>query len=503
VIRRVLLLALLWGGAARAQVPVTVRFDDPGRGTGPSLLQNALTSPYRVIPPGTTSVLLRRDSSYQHSVVILGRTAAVDGTVKGDVIVVGGDLFLHPGADISGRAIAIGGGVYESTLGHVAGETRAFRNFTYDIRPIPGGFALRYRSWVDVSVPILSWPGLFGIRLIGYDRTDGVSFPFAPLITLPHVSFEPRATYRSQLGVVDPSLAAQVLAADQTTTIRVNVGRGTFTNEKWIWHDLVNSAATLIGGDDARNYYRATRAQTTVGRRWDTGSSAVEPYLGVRWESDRSVRPDSFATGGPWSFFGRHDVHDMLRPNPRIDEGDITSLVTGASLEWTGDDMAARLRLDAELGQLSPVSSAGDTVASGFAQTTWDGTVSFRTFRTQQLRIDAHALITLSSSAPRQRWAYVGGAGSLPTIDMLSRGGDQLLAISASYAIPIEGVQVPLVGPPTVSLREILAGADVGRFPSLAQGTGVRVSLGAAFVEYLVDPVRHHGALGAGISLVP
>ena len=86
---------------------------------------------------------------------------------------------------------------------------------------------------------------------------------------------------------------------------------------------------------------------------------------------------------------------------------------------------------------------------------------------------------------------------------MLSRGGDQLLAISASYAIPIEGVQVPLVGPPTVSLREILAGADVGRFPSLAQGTGVRVSLGAAFVEYLVDPVRHHGALGAGISLVP
>ena len=36
MIRGALLLALLWGGVARAQSPVTFGFDDAGPGAGPS-----------------------------------------------------------------------------------------------------------------------------------------------------------------------------------------------------------------------------------------------------------------------------------------------------------------------------------------------------------------------------------------------------------------------------------------------------------------------------------
>ena len=193
----------------------------------------------------------------------------------------------------------------------------------------------------------------------------------------------------------------------------------------------------------------------------------------------------------------------MLRPNPRIDDGTITSMLFGGRLEWADDqDIAARFRLDGEWGHLSPIRSVtADSVSSTFAQATLDGAISFPTFGTQTLRIEGHALITLTSGAPRQRWAYVGGVGSLPTIGLLSRGGDQLLFLDGRYGIPIERWKVPYLGAPTISLREILAGADVGRMPALAQATGVRISMSVIYAEFLVDPARRHGLLSGGIAL--
>src|SRR5207342_897886 len=82
---------------------------------------------------------LRKDTTYTSSVVILGRSATVASKVQGDVIVVGGDLFLHPGADISGNAIAIGGTVAPTALGRVGGKTQSFRDETYDVRDANAG----------------------------------------------------------------------------------------------------------------------------------------------------------------------------------------------------------------------------------------------------------------------------------------------------------------------------------------------------------------------------
>jgi hypothetical protein len=142
-----------------------------------------------------------------------------------------------------------------------------------------------------------------------------------------------------------------------------------------------------------------------------------------------------------------------------------------------------------------------DSIAETFAQTTLDGALSFPTFGTQSLRLEAHALITLTHGAPRQRWSYVGGAGSLPTIELLSRGGDQLFYFDGRYDVPLERWKFRVVGSPVLSLREILAGADVGRFPSLAQATGLRLSLSVLYAEFLVDPVARHGVLAGGIAL--
>ena len=111
-----LILALL-PAALGAQ---TIVIQAPAQGEAARLMTAALTKPYVVRAAGDR-VDLQKDTTYTGTVFVLGRSATVASKVQGDVIVVGGDLFVHPGADISGNAIAIGGTVAPSALGHACG----------------------------------------------------------------------------------------------------------------------------------------------------------------------------------------------------------------------------------------------------------------------------------------------------------------------------------------------------------------------------------------------
>jgi hypothetical protein len=418
------------------------------------------------------------------------------------VIVIGGDLYMHPGAEISGRAIAIGGGVYESTAAHVGGGVQAYREFTYDIARIPGGWALTYQATQTADEPF-AVQGTYGLRMPTYDRSDGLSLAVAPSFALPHtrIRVEPRGTYRLQLGRLDPSVLI-VDSIGRRTALHLSVGRSTFSNDAWIWSDPINSLEVLWRGDDSRNYFRATRGELTVDRSWRHPTTTLAMYVGTRLENATSVRPGPNPTSGPWSFLARKDPDDMRRPNPPVALGTTGSLLGGVNLRWTTSDISAGLRLDEELGAFSQDCGGCDlNTGSDFAQTTIDGTIAFPTFGTQRLRVDGHAVITSHGETPAQRWAYIGGPGSIPTIEMLSLGGDQLVYLDARYDIPIDRVTLPLVGPPVITLREILGGAALGRFPTLAQAAGVRLSVSFVYVEELVDPVTRHRHFSYGVTI--
>jgi hypothetical protein len=353
------------------------------------------------------------------------------------------------------------------------------------------------------------------LRLPQYDRTDGVSLTIGPVIAVPRTQLivEPRLSYRSQLGEFDPGIGV-VYTLNSRTTIRASAERNTFSNEDWIWPNVLNSVGTLVSGHDTRNHYRSKRLEATIGRELELESVTLDGYLGARTERDESVRPDFDATGGPWSFRGRRDRDDMLRPNPRIDDGTLASGIAGVRALWSGADVQAKATLDFEAGETNRSIGA----SNGFGQATFDGSIQFSTFKTQSLRIEGHVVASVgfgatgdavtvpgtarvtSSRVPRQRWAYVGGPGSVPTLELLERGGDQLVYLDARYNIPIERLQLPLAGPPTVTLREVLAGADVAKFPSIAQSMGVRVSASVLYVEFMFDPDRRSSQFGVGLS---
>src|SRR5260370_11439733 len=137
-----------------------------------------------------------------------------------------------------------------------------------------------------------------------------------------------------------------------------------------------------------------------------------------------------------------------------------------------------------------------------FVQMTVDGQINVPTFGLQRYRFDVHAILSRGDTAPLQRYGYLGGAGTLGTIEpLLSLGGDELLFLENRYIIPVPALKLPLVGSPTVTLRHILGTAAVQHLPALTQIVGLRLSPLLVRGELLMDTRTRKAEFHAGLSL--
>jgi hypothetical protein len=473
---------------------------DVGPGTAGRVLRAVLAAPHLTVAPTDSGrVDLPRDTSYTTTVVVFGRDATVASKVHVDVVVVDGDLFLHPGAEIDGRAIAIGGAVYNSTLAAVRGARLSYREATFVAEPPPSGDTLwlAYRSLAGDPLPVVSFPA-FGLRFPLYDRVDGLSLTFGPYVALDtgRILVEPTVTYRSQLGEIDPGVRAQLPLGRRTTVLAAG-GRGTFSNDAWIRSDILNSFATLVAGADTRNYYRADRADLRLEHAFEGEQADLAPWVGGLYERAWSAGPGLFSAGGPYSFFGRHDRDEgILRPNPAVLRGTIASALLGATAHWQGQgSVAVGGSARVELPFAVPPGSGH------FTQGTFDADVGFPTFGVQRLDVFAHAVATVGDTAPPQRFAYLGGPGTIVTRDLLSLGGDQLVYVESQYTIPLNRPRIPFVGSPTLALRHVIGSAGVGSLPGFVQNVGARVSLNLIRLDYAVDPATRDSRFGVSLSL--
>lgn len=493
----VLLGAALPLGAqeAAAARPAVVR--DAGPGPAGRLLRALLAAPHALLAPDSAIVVLPTDSAYATTLVIVAAEAFVASRVDGDVAVVGGDLYLRPGAVIRGRAIAIGGGVYGSTLARVGGGELAFRDLTFDATRGPEGMALTYRSLAGDPSPWLTWPGVYGLRVPTYSRVDGLAIGGGPRLGFRDggIAIEPTLTYRSHLGSLDPAAVAR-LRLDGRTEAELRLGRGTFTNDGWARWEPVNAAATIATGDDERNWYRADRVQLGVARRFESFDGSVTPWIGAQTEDAWSAGPQPGSWSAPWSARGRRDTLRMLRPNPRVLDGRITSALAGARADWDDGDLLASGSATVE----APVATPDDR---RFAQLTVDARAAFPVLRTHRLEVAAHTVLTVGDVAPPQRWAYLGGGGTIPTVRELALGGDQLLFLEGAYLVPLPWPQLPFVGMPAVGPRYIAGAAGVGRLPAFVQNVGLRVAVQPLRLDLLVDPATGRTAIGFGVDILP
>jgi hypothetical protein len=476
--------------AAQGAQGANVVLRTPGRGRPGVVLQEALSQPFALVVPDSVAHL-PRDSIIDRTVLVLGGDATVASTVHGDVIVVDGDLFLHPGATIDGRAVAIGGGVYPSSLARVALGTESFRDVTFDVTRAPGErFYLDWRVISPVVLETLTFPIVFGFRLPTYTRVDGLGLPWGPRIMLDtgRIIIDPLVTYRSDLGEIDPSFTTR-LAIGRLTSLELRAMRGTFTNDAWIQSDIANLVYTLVSGRDRRNYWRADRAEALVQRRWERAATMVALETGARTERAWSV-----AAGGPWSAFDRNDVEGILRPNPAVRHGRITSALAGARFDWDRQDVTLASTLLTEVAVDAPDDAR-------FTQSTFDAQVAFPTFRSHTFSLEARVVHTFGDRAPPQRFAYLGGAGTLRTFELLQFGGDQLFFLESRYSIPIERIQIPIAGSPVIMLRHMIGMAGVDSLPPFEHNLGVRARVGPLRLDWTIEPVSRETKTSVGLSL--
>jgi hypothetical protein len=359
--------------------------------------------------------------------------------------------------------------------------------------------------YVEYHESPITLPLGIGLRIPSYDRVNGLTLPWGPQLVLgdDRLELDALVSYRSHLGNWDPSIEASFRAttADQ---IKLYVGRGTFTNDAWIRSDLLNSAAALFVGSDARNYYRADRASLRLTHTLGTAAATITPFIAGNTEKDwstGSLTPDKT----PWSFFGRKGDLKMRRPNPPVSKGRVNSILGGSGFQISRGGLEAKLDASVEhafkaptFGCAFPVIPGVPGVAcgeAGFTQTTLDSRAKFPTFGNQTFEFKGHAVVAGGDVLPSQRFVYLGGAGTLATVDLLALGGDNLLFLMGDYVIPIDRILLPFVGSPFVALTYSTGNAGLGTIPTLIQNLGVGVGVSVLRVDYTIDPASNRSPL--------
>ena len=482
-------------GTAAAQ-DTTLTISAPGPTAAEQIVAKTLAHRY-IVRHEEDNTSLVRDSVFDTTVVVLNSDATVASTVHGDVLVVNGDLFLKPGAKIDGKAISIGGGIHGSRQATVFGEKLSFRDTHFDTVRKATAMELVYRiPPPSEDTTSNNWsPRLFGFRLPLYDRVDGVALQWGPRLQLANeqVVIDPTVTYRSNLGAYD--LAAAVRATlGNGFAATATAGRATLTNDGWIQSDLGNTLSTVFGGSDFRSYWRADRFEARVAHEWLFAEGDLELSAGGRTEDDWSVRG-----GNTWSLSNRRDTLYMRRPNPGVERGNLSSALVGAHGSWQREHVALAAGGDVEVALDAPNKER-------FTQTTIYTRATFPTFATnlgtQTFVVHTHMVFTAGDTAPPQRLAYLGGSGTLPTLDILSRGGDELVFLEGQYNFPIQTVQVTSLGSPVISLHEMIGSTGIrslGRFDS---NIGARLTLGFVSGEFSVNPANGDNAFTLGLSMV-
>ncbi|MDQ3389079.1 MAG: hypothetical protein M3483_06190 [Gemmatimonadota bacterium] len=426
-------------------------------------------------------------------VVIVDAEVRLEGVVEGRMAILGGDLFVRPGARIGGPIAVVGGGLYRSGLAEIGVVVEDLLPLEVAIRAdsVTGNVAA-VRVIPPPSPSPVSAPGLLGLRIPSYDRVNALTVGWGGRLRISPRDEGARAdgwvTYRSARRSVGGGVELRG-PLGRSGFAAARAARETRTPDAWIRGDFANSLAALFTGSDERDYHESDRVSLSVGKRDDlpllAGEADVAPQLELLLTRDRSL-----ATRDPWSLFGSLD-----RMNPAIDEGMIASATVGAKLR-------ARGRVSAFAGGAWVEHGFGGIGDFQFTQWRSDALYQTLALRQHTLSIRFHGQATLAGDAPRQRWSFVGGPSTLPTFPTAEQRGDQVFFVETAYGVPLNRITLPIVGSPILRLthRTGAAWRAGEEMPGWLQNVGVGFDLSVLRVALHLDPAAPR--LGSELGVV-
>ncbi len=427
----------------------------------------------------TSDTLIAAGDTVPGTLVVLDVRVILEGRVEGAVLAVGADLFIRPPARLGGDLISVAGGLYPSGLATVEGSVVDRPLAPYRVVRLPEG---RFRIHGSGTREVFRLEGFRGLSIPTYDRVNAVSVrlggtwfppPFIDGTIQPAISSH--VVYRSGRGRFDGGLEAALTRGRFTASM--GALRSTVTNERWIRRDLTNSLGFLWDGDDHRDYYESELLYARLLANVEAGAWVIAPWVGAQRERARSL-----AAGEPWTLF----ESDSMRPNPRVDDGVVRSLLTGVDGSWAGGTTVFEAEIQLEAGR------GTGPGAEGFGAyrigTDWRMEALFG----HQLGVETQLRGPLpgTRTLPARRWTFVGGSGTLRTFDLARFRGDRLMFAETRYIVPLpEPLYVP--GTLTPSLEALHAigmawSADTNR--DFEQNIGVRLRYLIMHVGVYSDP---------------
>ena len=512
-----------------------------------SAIAELYNSPTTIRLTGETRV--PQGAAVAGDVASVGGPLLVAGEVRGNVLVINGDLRIRPGGSITGRAVVVGGS-FDGAPADVAGSVLVYPEALRFRREGDRIIALEAArpSWLSAGIATRFGRADLMLTVDGsYNRVEGLPVSAGPRLELGRSNptvLDARLIYRTRSGLrIHPDEIGHDVRLEQYVaghrSLRLGIGTHSAVDpiELSGLSDSENSLSTFILHRDYRDHY--AREGWRVYAVYDGRTRPVDAGLEYRDESH-----DSEPTHTPWSLL---DNDEPWRPQPQVAEGDLQTVRGWFRWDTRNDHLepASGWLVQAEVEQglegdlrmrigdeAVPPDASGPQYRSVGAEFT-----AFRLDVRRYLRFSPRTRLALRGLAagspddgelPPQRQHVLGGEGSLPgyerfTFDCGARdrtlvdgrfpyyGCDRVLLLQAEgrYALISNdfspgrwlGLDFDLITTPELVLfadagrawveTESLHGRDEGT-SSLRLDAGVGLELGR-FGVYLALPLSEAG----------
>jgi hypothetical protein len=369
-----------------------------------------------------------RDSALPGSLLVAGGTLTFEGRAPGTVMVVGGDFFLRPGAEVGGDVVVIGGGFYGSGLASVAGARRVIRGERVAV--------LREPDRVEISAERESAPfpvallGFYGFLPEMYNRVDGLALRWGVQYASPRKRFSAlRLSAQALLRTSRDDVGWEAVAEREFPGRRLAL-RGawydlTDTGERWHRGDVEASLATFFLGEDNRFYFDRRGVELRATQEVHGPFSIATAFRNDTYRNLPAQDPFTIAA-------------DDFLPNLPVPPGTMRSVLLEAI--WDGrEDLESTTR--GWWGRLEG-EAAGGFLEGDYSFTS--GRLDLRRYQPLgRHRLDARLVLggRIGGTLPQQKRYHLGGAATLPGYEALQVRGDRGAFVNLRYRIPLPALQ--------------------------------------------------------------